>query len=236
MKDFKYRRRIFRHNTETPSRSIIHDNFLPSLTRAASNVGREYGWSETPRIHVYTHKGWDRWRKRTRALRNTRLAFCRAASAFIKESLAPSLSSASSSSPPRSTPLASPPSFFPSSPPPPLSNEYRRSVFSFYLRAVRRRLSLLSPFIIFPVPLCLFLCLSFRTKNRTVSAGNFHALRCRERKTIFIYLLPIVSATLILKDFNFNPCSEVSYFFCLVYLIAILIVELNLSFVICLSL
>lgn len=44
-------------------------------------------------IYVYTHKGWDRWRKRTRALRNTRLAFCRAASAFIKESLAPSLSS-----------------------------------------------------------------------------------------------------------------------------------------------
>lgn len=53
---------------------------------------REHGWSETPCIHVYTHKGWDRWRKRTRALRNTRPAFCRAASAFIKESLAPSLS------------------------------------------------------------------------------------------------------------------------------------------------
>lgn len=64
-----------------------------------SIVRSEYSWSETPRIHVYiyiyvyTHKGWDRWRKRTRALRNTRLAFCRAASAFIKESLAPSLSS-----------------------------------------------------------------------------------------------------------------------------------------------
>jgi len=85
-------------------------NFLPSLTRMASEkntVGQRH-----PVYTVYTHKGWDRWRKRTRALRNTRLAFCRAASAFIKESLAPSLSSASSSS----ASLASPLSF--SLPPP----------------------------------------------------------------------------------------------------------------------
>jgi len=137
-------------------------NFLPSLTRMASEkntVGQRH-----PVYTVYTHKGWDRWRKRTRALRNTRLAFCRAASAFIKESLAPSLSSASSSS----ASLASPLSFslppLPFSPPSsPLSNEYRRSVFSFYLRAIRRRLSLLSSFIIFPVLLCLFL--SFQTEN-----------------------------------------------------------------------
>lgn len=89
----------------------IHGNFPSPVTRATSIVEGKYGWSETPCTHVYTHKGWDRWRKRTRALRNTRLAFCRAASAFIKESLAPSLSSTSSCSPRFSSSLAS---FFPS--------------------------------------------------------------------------------------------------------------------------
>lgn len=78
----------------------IHSNFLPPLSHSRClSSGEKYARPETPYIHVYTFKGWDRWRKRTRALRNTRLAFCRAVSAFIKESLAPSLSSASSSSP-----------------------------------------------------------------------------------------------------------------------------------------
>lgn len=148
-----------------------------------SIVGEKYARSETPYIHVYTFKGWDQWRKRTRALRNTRLAFCRAVSAFIKESLAPSLSSASSSfsSSPlliRSSRLVSHLHLFsslpPFRPPPPLLlNEYRRSAFSFYLRAVRRRPSLFfSSFIIF------FFCLScFECGKSNDYIENFYALR-----------------------------------------------------------
>jgi len=159
-----------------------------------SIVGEKYARPETPYIHVYTFKGWDRWRKRTRALRNTRLAFCRAVSAFIKESLAPSLSSASSSS--SSSPrlirssrlvshlhlFSSLPPFRPPPPPPLLLNEYRRSAFSFYLRAVRRRPSLFfSSFIIFSVS-----CFECGKSNDYI--GKFCALRYW-RRTFFGILI-----------------------------------------------
>lgn len=200
------RPRIFRHDTETLSRLTIYNNFLPSLTRTVSGRRlKEYGWPETPCIHVYTYKGWDRWRKRTRALRNTRLAFCRAASAFIKESLAPSLSSASSSSPPRSTLLASL-SLFPS-----LSFSLSRaSTIFFPLFSSSERISALrffvlssccSPSFLAPFPFYNFLCLSRSLSLFLISNGKsngriertFSCIKIlrRELEIYIIHLLPM---------------------------------------------
>ena len=154
-------------------------NFLPSLTRMASEkntVGQRH-----PVYTVYTHKGWDRWRKRTRALRNTRLAFCRAASAFIKESLAPSLSSASSSS----ASLASPLSF---SLPPPLFSSFlssfeRISALRFFVLSSCYSPSSLAPFLFYNFP-CPSLSLSIVSNGKLKLHREFSCNKISRKETI----------------------------------------------------